>query len=76
MANRRSFTGYDQSSMMQPSSMMSPRGNNDQVAQDAETLPYGEHPDTMRRRITPMVGEPQASNTMLQDMLAMLNGGQ
>lgn len=74
MANRRLFTGYDQSSLTQPSSMMSPRGGT--AVEDDPMAQYMEHPNTMRRRVTPIVGEPQPSNTMLQDLLAMMKGGQ
>ena len=74
MANRRTY-GYDQSMLTQPASSMTPRGSQPDAEENAMSW-YMEHPDTMRRRITPMVGEPQQSSTMLQDLLAMLNGGQ
>lgn len=75
MANRRMFTGYDQGDMMQPSSPMTPSGNAPSMEM-ASMTPGMEHPETMRRRITPMVGDVEARPTMLQELLAMMNGGQ
>lgn len=70
MANRRTLGGYDQSSLMQPSSPMSPAGAKP-VAQDAEALPYDEHPDTRRRRLTPMTGTVEPNPSTMQALLAM-----
>ena len=77
MANRRMFTGYDQGDLMQPSSMMTPsaRGQS-QMSDEDMMMPMTEHPETMRRRLTPMVGEVQANPSAIQALLAMLTGGQ
>ncbi len=77
MANRRMFSGYDQSDLMQPSSAMTPSGARSQQAMpDEQMMPYQEHPDTMRRRLTPMTGDVQANPSTIQALMAMLNGGQ
>lgn len=73
MANRRLFMGYDQSDLMQPSSPMTPSGNQSAMP-DEQQMPYAEHPETMRRRLTPMVGEVQANPTTLQALLDMFGG--
>ena len=77
MANRRMFSGYDQSDLMQPSSAMTPSGARNQSSMpDDEMMMQSEHPETMRRRLTPMVGEVQANPSAIQALLTMLTGGQ
>lgn len=74
MANRRLFTGYDQSSLQQPSSMMTPRGSAPSLREDAQPEMFAEHPETTRRRLTPMVGEVEPNASTLQALLAMFGG--
>ena len=77
MANRRMFSGCDQSDLMQPASSMTPGGARSQPSMPEEQMmPYAEHPETMRRRLTPMVGDVQANPDAITALLAMLNGGQ
>ena len=79
MANRRMFTGYDQSDLMQPSSAMTPSGARGQSPMpDEQVMPYAEHPETMRRRLTPMVGDVQANPSAIQAFVeecAVFNNG-
>ena len=76
MANRRTF-GYGQDSLsMQPSSPMTPKGAQPVGQQDDPMMTNTEHPETMRRRLTPMVGEVEQTPTSIQALLSMLQGGQ
>jgi hypothetical protein len=71
------FSGYDQSDLMQPASAMTPSGARSQSARpDDEMMPMTEHPETMRRRLTPMVGDVQSNPSTIQALLSMLTGGQ
>lgn len=74
MANRKTF-GYGQDSMsIQPSSPMTPKGGSSAMPEDDPMMPQAEHPETMRRRLTPMVGDVQQNPTSIQALLAMLGG--
>lgn len=76
MATRRSFFG----ALPTPASPMTPKGGS--VSGDGfdgdndESMEMRESPDTFRRRVTPAVGMPQQQPTTLQEVLAMLKGGQ
>lgn len=60
---------------MQPSSPMTPRGSEPMAHErDEMMMPYAEHPETMRRRLTPMVGEVEQRPTSIQALMAMLMG--
>lgn len=71
MANRRIFTGYgnDRGSQRPPTY---------DVAETVvdETNPLYESKEHFRRRVTPVVGTPEPRPSTLQELLAMLNGGQ
>lgn len=71
MATRRPFTGYgnDQGSQRQPTYDVA------EMMVD-ETSPVHETKDQFRRRVTPVVGTPEPRPSTLQELLAMLNGGQ
>ena len=57
-----------------PASPMTPKGGS---ATYGDAPPAGaESPDTFRRRTTPVVGEPPQTSTQLQEILALLTGGQ
>lgn len=68
--------GYDQSSLSQPSSSMTPRARTSSPDMADDEYAMQESPDTLRRRTTPIIGQPEQRPTMLQEILAMLNGGQ
>lgn len=71
MATRRSY-GYGQESLMQPSSMMTPKAQSDEAAYAQPQ----ESSETFRRRVAPIVGMPEQRPSMIQELLAMLNGAQ
>lgn len=74
MANRRLFMGYDQSNLQQPASPMTPSGSSTPQQEDDPMTMYAEHPETMRRRLTPMTGEVEANPSTIQALLAMFGG--
>lgn len=72
MAQRRAFTGYGNDQGTQPR----------QHAYDPaemmmdDTSPTYESKETFRRRVVPVIGSPEPRPSTLQEILAMLNGGQ
>ncbi len=73
MAQRRQFTGYgnDNTQQGQVSSMPS-YTDSDPNAEISNSLM--ESKDTLRRRVTPVIGSPEPRPSTLQEILAMLNG--
>lgn len=57
---------------MQPSSMMTPKAQSDEAAYAQPQ----ESSETFRRRVAPIVGMPEQRPSMIQELLAMLNGAQ
>ena len=77
MAQRRSMLGYNgQSSMAIPSSPMTPKGGSQTMYGDPSAETTSESPETFRRRTTPVLGTVEQQPSSLQEILAMLNGGQ
>ena len=75
MATRRSYFG----SMPTPASPMTPKGGSGMPDADGDndaSMEMSESPDTFRRRVTPVVGMPEQKPSTLQELLAMLKGGQ
>lgn len=75
--NRRSTYG----AMPMPASPMTPKGGSmtmhgDPDGDSDQAMEMTESPDTFRRRVTPVTGEIEQRPTTLQEILAMLNGGQ
>ena len=72
MATRRSYFG----SQPTPASPMTPKGGSQEMYGDPnQDTTLVESPDTFRRRTTPVVGMPEPKPSTLQEILAMLNGG-
>ena len=74
MATRRSYFG----SLPTPASPMTPKGGSQEMygnPDDSMMMNMMESPDTMRRRVTPVVGMPEPKPNTLQEILAMLNAG-
>lgn len=78
MATRRQFFGP----LPTPASPMTPKGGSRSISGDGfdgdndQSMEMTEAPDTFRRRVTPVVGSPQQKPSSLQEILAMLKGGQ
>lgn len=73
MAKRRMFTGYGNDNTEGQVSLPSYTD----ADPNAEILnPFQESKDTFRRRVTPVIGSPEPRPSTLQEILAMLNGGQ
>lgn len=71
MAQRRSL----QRAM--PAMPMTGSGTPKQMYDDRDPEMQGiESPDTRRRRLTPVMGEPQVQPNSIQQLIAMLKGGQ
>lgn len=73
MAQRRSMM---ESAISTPASPMTPKGGSQMMYGDPMAEQTGESKDTFRRRTTPVTGYPEPRPTTLQEVLAMLNGGQ
>lgn len=76
MAQRRSMLGYGDSAIS-PASPMTPKGGSQSMYGDPnQDAMGGESKDTFRRRTTPIVGTIEQRPSTLQEIIAMLNGGQ
>lgn len=75
MAQRRSLFGQ-----LTPASPMTPKGGSGMMYGNSQHEqsegPIIESSETFRRRTTPVVGPIEKRPTTLQEVLAMLNGGQ
>jgi hypothetical protein len=76
MAQRRSVFNA-----MMPASMLTPKGGSQTMHGDPDgdndqSMEMSESPDSFRRRTTPIMGQVEKRPTTLQEVLAMLNGGQ
>ena len=74
MAQRRS--GYGDTALSTPASPMTPKGGSGTMYGDPNEGQTGESPETFRRRTTPITGAVEPRQSSLQEILAMLNGGQ
>ena len=71
MAQRRMFTGYgnDQGAQPRQHAYDSPETHTDPMN------PIQESREMMRRRVTPVIGSPEPRPSTMQEVLALLRGG-